>query len=84
MTVTGGPTVTGVATVAGAMGAIGAAPTGAMMTAAGGGGVPSGGRNAASGVIAIAISPSGFIAAERSLALSRLSAVANRSGPSAQ
>lgn len=58
-------TVTGVATVAGAIGAIGAAPTGAMMTAAGGGGVPSGGRNAASGAIAIAMSPSGSIAAER-------------------
>ncbi len=42
-------------TVAGAMGAIGAGPTGAMIAVTGGGGVLSVGRSVASGVIVIVI-----------------------------
>lgn len=59
-----GDVIATVTTVAGAMGAIGAGPIGAMIAVIGGGGVPSVGRSAASGVIAIAACRSGSTAAD--------------------
>ncbi|ACS55700.1 hypothetical protein Rleg_1408 [Rhizobium leguminosarum bv. trifolii WSM1325] len=63
MTVAGEAIAT-VTIVAGAMGAIGAGPTGAMIAVTGGGGVPSVGRSAASGAIAIVVCRSGSTAAD--------------------
>jgi len=59
-----GEVIATVTTVAGAMSAIGAGPTGAMIAVTGGGGVPSVGRSAASGVIAIAVCRSGSTAVD--------------------
>ncbi|MGZ2449556.1 hypothetical protein ACVIRO_002310 [Rhizobium ruizarguesonis] len=63
-TTVAGEVIATVTTVAGAMGATGAAPTGVMIAVTGGGGAPSVGRNAVSGVIAIAACRSGSTAAD--------------------
>lgn len=59
-----GDVIATVTIVVGAMSAIGAGPTGAMIAVIGGGGVPSVGRSAASGAIAIAACRSGSTAAD--------------------